>query len=342
MKASLRFAKLLFLALGLALLAKVIADADLQQVSQHIARVGWKGIAFVMALHVLTFCTDVIGWQLTFRSVPLNSRWMWRLYSVRLAGEAFNNVLPAASVGGEPIKAALLKSHYRIGYREGTATLVLARTINTIALIVFLTAGFAFLLASDSFPRSMKLIAGAGLAALTAGTGVFFLLQWFKVGSLASKRLFRTRVGQKLDHLIHVIHDIDEHMVQFYRASHARFATALTLGFGNWVLGAVEVYFVMRFIGHPVNFTDAWIIEAMAQMMRAGTFFIPASIGVQDGTFVFVCRAITGATATGVAVAAVRRCREIIWIALGLGFYWLYSLKRPAEDSAAVPSPQGR
>jgi len=326
----LKAAKLLFLALGLALLAAVIADADLQQVSQHLARVGWSGLAFVLGLHVLTFCTDVASWQLTFTTVPLHRRWTLRLYAVRLAGEAFNYVLPAASVGGEPVKALLLKTHYRIGYREAAATLVLARTNNAIALVAFLGVGFTLLLASAFFPAAMKAVAGAGLAALSVGALLFFLIQWFRITSLAGRRLQRTRFGQRLDRAVHIIHDIDEHIVQFYRESHLRFAIALALGFANWVLGVVEVYCVMKFLGHPVSFADAWIIEAMAQMMRTGTFFIPASIGVQDGTFVFVCRAITGATETGVAVAAVRRAREIIWIALGLTLYWLYSLRRPA------------
>ncbi len=330
-KISLRLAKLLFLALGLALLAKVVSDADLAQVAQHLARVGWGGVALVLALHVVTFWTDVAGWQLTFTSIPLAQRWMWRLYAVRLAGEAFNTVLPAASIGGEPVKALLLKTHYRVGYREATATIVLARTVNTIALIVFLGAGFALLLASPSFSPAMKVVAGVGLAALGGGTGVFFLVQWFRIGSLTGRRVLKTRFGQRLERAVHVIHDIDEHIVQFYRESHLRFAIASTLGFTNWVLGVVEVYYVMKFLGHPVSFADAWIIEAMAQMMRTGTFFIPASIGVQEGTFAFVCRAITGSGETGVAMAAVRRAREIIWIALGLTLYWLYSLRRPAE-----------
>ena len=52
-----------------------------------------------------------------------------------------------------------------------------------------------------------------------------------------------------------------------------------------------------------MSFVDAWIIEAVAQLVRTGTFFIPASIGAQEGAFMLVCAAMTGSPALGVAVA---------------------------------------
>jgi hypothetical protein len=56
----------------------------------------------------------------------------------------------------------------------------------------------------------------------------------------------------------------------------------------------------MYLLGHPITFTDAWIIEAMAQLVRAGTFFIPSSIGAQEATFTVVCSAITGTPSLGI------------------------------------------
>jgi uncharacterized membrane protein YbhN (UPF0104 family) len=64
----------------------------------------------------------------------------------------------------------------------------------------------------------------------------------------------------------------------------------------------------------------------MAQLARNATFFIPASIGTQEGAFLLVCDGITGSSSFGIAVSIVRRFRELIWILLGLivwiGYFW--------------------
>ena len=81
----------------------------------------------------------------------------------------------------------------------------------------------------------------------------------------------------------------------------------------------------MQFLGHPISLIDAWIIESVAQLVRAGTFFIPASIGVQEGAFVIIGAAMSGSPTIGFAIAVVRRIREIIW--MGWGIFVFYFLK---------------
>ena len=62
-----------------------------------------------------------------------------------MVGESFNAVIPAGGMGGEPVKTVMLKTHYGVDYREGTASLILAKTINMIALVIFLIGGFALM-----------------------------------------------------------------------------------------------------------------------------------------------------------------------------------------------------
>jgi hypothetical protein len=75
---------------------------------------------------------------------------------------------------------------------------------------------------------------------------------------------------------------------------------------------------VFWFLGIPLTFGEVWIVEATTQFVRAATFFIPASLGAQEGAIILVCTALTGSPTTGVAVAVVRRLREIMWILWGM------------------------
>ncbi len=312
-----KFLKLVYLLVGLAILAVVAGEIDLAEVAGKALEIGW-GMALVLGLYFLAFVIDSITWQMALLQVPLNARWLYRTWKVRMVGEVFNNVIPAGGMGGEPIKAVLLKRYYGIGYREGAASLILGKTVNVLALVIFLGLGFVLMLQSDRLPGSFKLVAGMGLSALGLGIVLFFAVQRFKITSITGSWLSRWRFARRIEDVLHHIHDMDGRLVHFYTAHKGRFAWAVALALVNWLLGIVEIYYVMIFLGHPATLEEAWIIEAAVQLVRAGTFFIPASIGAQEGVFLVVFSALTGSPVLGVAVALVRRFREILWILWGL------------------------
>ena len=73
----------------------------------------------------------------------------------------------------------------------------------------------------------------------------------------------------------------------------------------------------MYFLGAPISLGDAFIIESVTQMVRMGTFFIPMSLGAQEGAFFLLAQSVTGSGTIGLALGVVRRLREIIWIIVG-------------------------
>lgn len=169
---TLRYLKLAYLLVGVILLLVVLQAVDLNEVWTHARQIGW-GMAAVLGLFMLAFVVDAYSWQLTLTSTPMTLLWLYRVWKVRMVGEVFNMVVPAASMGGEPLKAILLSTHYAVDHHEGIASLVLARTINLIGLILFLLVGFAFMLSTPGMPESFKLIAGSGLFVLTMATAAF-------------------------------------------------------------------------------------------------------------------------------------------------------------------------
>lgn len=334
-----KYAKLAFLVLGLGLLLIVLRQTDLDELAERVQQVGLHGIAVVLLLYGFTFFTDVAGWNLTFETLPLSRVWLRRLYAVRMAGEAFNNITPMASMGGEPLKAVLLKSCYGIGFRESGASLVLAKTTNLIGLVLFLTFGFAMLVGSDVLHGPYKLVAAAGLALLGASTAGCFLIQRLRMSSLAGTRLGRTKFGHRISHWLAVVKDIDDKFLRFYSQHRRRFAAVVGLAVVNWSMGVIEIYWVMHLLGYPLTLTEALIIESMVQLVKAGTFFIPAALGSQEAALLVVAGAITGDPVSAIAFGLIRRCREIVWIVAGLGVWSLLSFGKPAPRPR--PKPPG-
>ncbi|CAN5764070.1 HpnL family protein [soil metagenome] len=336
--------KALFLIFGLVLLGLLVRDMDAAEILRHVQQVGSAGIGLVIALYAVTFLADVAGWQLTFKTIPLNLCWLQRLYIVRMTGEALNNITPLGAMGGEPVKAMLLKSHYGVNYRESGASLILAKTVILISLVVFLGLGFLILMPSEHIQSSYKAVAGIGLAGFGMTITLFFLVQRFRLSSWLGRLVGGSALSHRLEAALRVIHEVEDRLVSFYTERRARFAGALALAFINWLLGVVEIYALMQFLGHPVSFIDAWIIEAMAQLVRAGTSFIPASIGAQEGAIILACSAITGDPTLGFALSVIRRVREIVWIGAGIGLWWLSSfgetstrIKRDSIPEAPLP-----
>ena len=140
-----RYLKLLYLLVGLALLAFVLSEINIGELVARVGQVGW-GFVVILAIHLVAFLIDSLSCQLALLVVPVSMPWLYRVWKVRMVGEVFNAVIPAAGMGGEPIKAMLLRKHYDVSYREATASLILAKTINMIALVIFLTAGFALIM----------------------------------------------------------------------------------------------------------------------------------------------------------------------------------------------------
>ncbi|MEE8332822.1 MAG: lysylphosphatidylglycerol synthase transmembrane domain-containing protein [Alphaproteobacteria bacterium] len=307
-----------FLLAGVALLGVIVANTDFVEAAHLVGRMEW-GIGVVLVIYLLAFSGDTVSWQLTFSSLAMTVGSAWRLFLVRMVGEAYNNTLPAGGMGGEPIKAILLNRRHGIDFREGTASLFLAKTVNMIALIAFLVVGFAIMQFHPALDRPYRLVAGIGLGVLVAAVLAFFAIQRYRVSSALATALSRWASGQRLANAIEHIGEVEERFIAFYTRSHARFGWALALAFGNWLLGVAEIYAALYFLGFPVSWTEAWIIEASAQLIRTGTFFIPASLGAQEGVFLLVCGAITGSPTAGIALALARRLREIIWIVAGFG-----------------------
>ncbi len=322
-----KYFKLIYLFIGCALFTIILHQTDLNEVWQRVINIGWLGILIILIIYLFAFITDVLGWQLAFDQIPLNFRWFYRLFLVRMVGEAFNRVTPLASLGGEPIKAMLLKTHYDLSYRNTATSLVLSTTIDMMGLVSFLFVGFILLLMGDSLPLSFKIIAGLGLGVFSIAIILFFLVQRFKLMTKLSQIIEKYRFARKLKGILSLIQETDDHLVNFYTSHHRRFASAFLMAFLNWPLGALEVYFVMKFLGNPISLSNAWMIEAIAQLVRNGTFFIPSSIGTQEVSFLVICGYITGNSALGVAVSVIRRFREIIWIIGGLILGWLFSFK---------------
>ena len=324
--------KLVFFLLGLVFLGMIVAETDIAKAVAFLSEIGWSFL-IILVIYFVAFTIDSYAWQLTAPTVPQNLKWLYRFFQLRLIGEAFDSVTPTAGMGGEAVKAVMLNNHYGVDYRDGTASLILAKTMIVVTLVAFLALGFTLMLGSLKLDTTYKVASGIGLASFAVGAGLFFVIQRYRIASLTGTILGRSRWLRKFNDVLNHLREIEDRLVYFYTRRPRRLLAVFVLSFANWTLGVAEVWTVMNLIGYPISFPDAWIIESTAQLVRSATFFIPANIGTQEGGFLIAAAAITGQPSFGLAIALARRMREIAWIIWG--FVVFYTLKPLRRETSA-------
>ena len=69
-----------------------------------------------------------------------------------------------------------------------------------------------------------------------------------------------------------------------------------------------------------------------------GTFFIPGSLGAQEGGYTLLLMSFGYTEVTGITFALLRRFREIFWILIGLGCLMLFKDKDFPISTGPTPS----
>jgi uncharacterized protein (TIRG00374 family) len=313
----------------MALLAALVAQNDPAVVLASIADLHWR-LAIVLCFPaVLVAFFDTLGWRYAFRRevVPFRA-----LAASRLAGEAFNMTTPTAAVGGEAVKAWLLRGYAPLD--TTLASVIVAKTTITLGQAVFFLLGV--LVAWETGLAGSALLYGMlwFLVIEVIALGLFVLVQMR--GMLGWTGRMLERVGIRPAKVQAMFGRVDDSLGQFYRTAPGRLGLSIGFHAVAWALGSVETWLILRFLGSDVSLATATVIEAFGTGVKVATFLVPASLGVLEGGFV-ATSAIFGLSATtAISFSLVRRLREAAWVAVGLV---TFAAMRPREPRATSDRP---
>jgi uncharacterized protein (TIRG00374 family) len=309
--------KLILLFFGLLALAGIIWHIGLASILTTASQLGPLALGIIFLPMVLVYGLEALGWQLTLGKYA-HQVGFGRLFAIRMAGEAVNVTTPAAYVGGEPLKAYLLK-RYGVPIVEGLASVVTAKTAMTIAQVMFILVGvvLAFWLIGTSEDYLLATIFSVGL--LVFGLVLFVSVQRYglAMGFLRLLELCRIRL-KFLEKRRPQLMELDQTIRQFYTSHRRTFYFALGTFFIAWLTETLEVYAILYYLGAEVDLLSSISIAALTILIKGGTFFIPGSLGAQEGGYLLLLLSYGYPDVTGITFALVRRLREILWILVGL------------------------
>ena len=333
--------KLAMVVIGAGLLATVLASIDIAQLLTLLGRIGW-GFLLVLGAAALIFSADVASWLAVLPALPFNLRqglWLWK---VRLVGEMLNVVTPLGGLGGEPAKGFILVKHRGLDARETIASLLVARTSLLLSFLPFLGIGYALMLKEPALGRNFVAAVGVGSLLFAGGILGFFLVQRFRVASKLAAFFHRYRYTAGLERVLSEVRAVEDEIQRLYVFAPLRFGGALGLAFLGWLLGALELFVISALLGYPLTAAEILIIEAIVQLVRQATGLIPGSLGATEGALLLLYSAFAGEPSVGVAVALVRRVRELVWIAAGLAIGYGYLEMRKETPVGLAKTSENR
>lgn len=284
------------------------------------SQLGPVALLVLLIPSTIMYVVEAYGWKITLgpsaKHIPF-----WRVLAIRTAGEVVNMTTPTAYVGGEPVKAYLLTKHH-VPMVDGLASVVIAKTTMTIAEVVFILLGIALAFwrvgADGSSGQTVAAaLVSVGLLVLVTAALVFVQQQGLFTWLLGAQR----KLGLKIHYLEKrekKLLSLDRTILDFYRDNRLTFCSSIGLFFVGWLAEALEVYIIIYFLGGPAVALSAISISALSVFIKSGTFFIPGSLGAQDGGNMLLLRAFGYSDVTGITFALLRRFRELVWIGLGL------------------------
>ena len=120
-----------------------------------------------------------------------------------------------------------------------------------------------------------------------------------------------------------------------YRRNGAVTASFL-LSLVGWIAGTGEVFLIAKFLGTPVSWRDAFVLESLGQAIRGAGFAIPGALGVQEGGYLLLAPLAGLAPDAALALSLAKRARELLLGLPGL-LYLRFATREPATAAGAAP-----
>jgi putative membrane protein len=292
-------AALLLLSIGTALFVGLLAWQGFGSVVSTLLAAGW-GLALVAAFHVVPLVLDAGAISVLFHP---------RRDGVR-HDPSLRDALFARWVGVVMVRQL---SQRGMRMRDAAAAITVSTTLQALAQIVFALGGLLLFGAYAAHGvlhdlQTATLIATGVLGAMIVG---FYYAQ--RRGLFGRLLGVVSKVFGKRDwsSLMSRAEAVDAAVQAMYR-ERGRVAASFALSLVGWIVGTVEVWLALRFLGHPVDWVDALLLESIGQAIRGAAFMIPGSLGVQEGGYLLLAPLVGLPPDAALALSLAKRAREIL------------------------------
>lgn len=320
------------------LFVMLVRRTGVDAIAGQVAQTGWTFL-WVLGCDLLLETLHTIGWRHCFLPEERKIPW-FDFFLCRKAGVAINVLTPTATMGGEAVKAMLVRRW--VSFREGIASVVVDKLAFAIGQAVFLAAGLVPLFALVLESPRQRLVASLFMALWVSGLVAFWWLQrrgLFGRGLRAFRKLLRVAADNGLPERAEAL---DERIVCFLRERPGELVVSAGIHALAQCLRVAQFWLILRAFGFDPGLLEGFAMATGFVFIEATLFVVPARLGVFEGGNLLVFTTLGYAASTGLAVAFVLRISEMTSLLLGLYAFARarsYAATRPGENSPNTGDP---
>ncbi|MBX9930698.1 MAG: flippase-like domain-containing protein [Methylobacterium sp.] len=319
-RAVLRRLPLIGTLIGVVLAVWLVAINDLTAIGTAFARIGPLGLMAVVLVRLVIVLLCGIAWARILdrlSEVPASP-----FVVLRFVREGINTLLPVASVGGDVVGGRLL-TFWRVPGPYAAASILVDLLIQAVTLVIFALLGVALLMQVEG--EAAATLASWVLQALLVMVLVLALFFGFqrsgvvrrlaRIASDLGRRFVRDEArGEDIDDGKAAQGDLQDAIDLVWGKSRRwPLAQSILIHFAAWLLGAIEIWIALSFIGvEGIGLPEAIVIEALTQAMKTAAFPVPGGLGVQEGSFILVGGLFGVDPGTALALSLVKRVPDVV------------------------------
>jgi len=317
-------ALVVFFVVMVILLASV--GADVVEIIVHID-------PFYFILSIVCFLGLQLAWGIKFHMLVkrrVRKAYFPCVLLANMSGNFVNVTTPSGRMAGEPVRAKMISSCYKVRFSRVFAATMVDKASLTIAMLILVISLTIYASQKYEMPRMLQYLTGAFvLFWVLVGITSYLIFQNLgerqskKVGSFVhrvSRLLLGSRSRDRAYFMEKAKSGIAEFRSTFGFLAKNPLAMALDISLGLLTYGFRFASAYMLFIatGHSVDFFSVAVVVMIAFAIGLMTQ-VPGMIGVAESTMALMYRAIGINTASAVAVAILTQMNSYL-VEIGLGY----------------------
>ncbi|MDX1387359.1 MAG: lysylphosphatidylglycerol synthase transmembrane domain-containing protein, partial [bacterium] len=307
----------LFFLLGLLLFAFLVYRLGPALLWDQFKKIGFQFV-WILLLSGAWFLLYAAAWDIFLREVSKRVHF-WIVFRLRVCGETISHLTPLSWGGGDPFRIYLIKEH--IPLDEGTASVVVDRTLNNFATALILMGGIFLTLLLFPLDNSLRIGLGVFWILLILGILFFYLRSKEGLFEFGLDLLKKVRIKKNFsEKTLEGVRKVDRHIAQFYQRSHGAFFLAFSLHLVGRLAGVFEIFLAAYFLDFPLSLLEAYLLTVMTIVLNMVFIFVPGNMGVLEGAYAAVFGLLGKDPVAGAAIQIVRRLRMVFWVFIGFLF----------------------
>ncbi|MDD3006471.1 MAG: lysylphosphatidylglycerol synthase transmembrane domain-containing protein [Candidatus Pacebacteria bacterium] len=306
--------------LGVLLLVSAFGQVDISEIKVALSLFSKEAFLGVFLLNFLAvFVVGTCRWQVILegQGCPIS---FWKVMRAKMAGFTLSYITPSAMIGGEPVRAYMVKEESECGWERSFASVIIDQVIFLSCLFVAMVAGFIFL--AEHFSLPTEVFYAFFLIFLSA----FFILYFFYkkmlnrgAGEKAFFTFFIHKIGlDKIGFIKNKSDSIDrteKSMENFFNEKKKHFFLAVFLGLLESFLDVLIVAVICFYLGQQIGILKS--LGVFFFLTLANFFPIPGALGSFEFALTFASGILGIGKDVGLAFSLISRLINIILCLLG-------------------------